>query len=74
MELVKLKCYHPNLFGDVPSWTNTPEKDIDVSDTKFCRVRPERRHFLDAEVDYIWKMELLSHHLYALLHLGCARI
>lgn len=48
------------LFGDVPSCTNMIEHDIDVGDAKpikqrFYRVNPEKRKFLDSEIEYMLK-------------------
>ncbi len=45
-------------FGDVPVRTNWAEHDIDVGDAQpihqhFYRVSPEKRKYLDAEVEYM---------------------
>ena len=57
-DLVDLIRGYPSLFGDVPSRTHLLEHDIDVGDAtpikqRFYRVSPEKRKFLDTEVEYM---------------------
>lgn len=60
LDLEKLIFSFPCLFGDTPTQTNVIEHDIDVGDAqpirqRFYRVNPEKRRYLDAEIDYMLK-------------------
>lgn len=62
-ELRELIGKYPSLFGDVPSCTHLVEHDIDVGDAKpikqrFYRVSPEKRKFLDSEIEYMLKNDI----------------
>uniref|UniRef100_A0A3B5QLU2 Gypsy retrotransposon integrase-like protein 1 n=1 Tax=Xiphophorus maculatus TaxID=8083 RepID=A0A3B5QLU2_XIPMA len=59
-ELVQLIKSYSDLFADIPSCTHLIEHDIEVGDAQpikqqFYRVSPEKRKYLDAEIDYMLK-------------------
>lgn len=60
LELEKLILSFPCLFGDTPTQTSVLVHDIDVGyaqpvQQRFYRVNPEKRKYLDTEIDYMLK-------------------